>query len=880
MSYNTRNPIGSTDPRDLSDNAKCLDSFANGPEPTYTDRLGANRKSIPGMIAEFETYQLQRGEAFHSAQTNRESAFDAAQASRRSDFATFMDASGFESPVAYIAGLVLSRITQTVSYLGNEYRVKSQLIPLTTTTWATDESKLKLVGDDSLRQEMALAGGSQKVGWSRTILSGTIKTVGEMLSAQAYNVWEYADSIISKPTSDPKTWDWAPAILAAWNDTPVGGSLVIPMGVHIGSPVVLPDKAVNLYCLGEITVADGNWTALYFDGTANVTEYPGTILTGITGGDTKLSFAPGMAPALNPTEYYLVIYSHETSVNRVNEAHYIPYTKRETHALGHYDWSVVDPILFTYMDLTGVTLRFIKKAARSRIVGLTFTPDATTDRTARALLRTRCKSSVTFDDLSINAAAANRYGFGFEMYECLDFVINSPRVVGYNLTGGDSYKIRNFMSAHIVFNDYIDACDADPTSPFNKTERGYAAMYGNMVTFNNCHLNGIDEHYGSRYVVNGGSLSHRGIGFSGRDFTINGLRFTGHGPLFQPRDDAPSCHGTLRINDVELDAVSQLIYGETKDTADPLGRTTPFKLFDRILVDGVTVKGGVQSWDNIISFRGIRNATFTSSKTTLIELKNLRVFSERGNINQCIVQIANMWIGKVLVQDWNIADSATAYRGDIRYLGPIYTVLDVGELEIIDSKLTVYNLRNTSKLNMQGGSLGGSGERLSVAGDQGTVAVSLYGVDIQKPLSETAPVAGVNPSWDIVDCKVRVAPDNLAGRIERGLRNSIGVGVTLPGALVGKLRVYESSSLYIPATILATGSWSVPTIAAGGFVSFDFTVSGVAFGDQVDVSIYPFALFVSPQVTGPDTVKVTLYNGTASAISPGIQGLRFTFRKT
>ncbi|WP_223462680.1 MULTISPECIES: hypothetical protein [unclassified Pseudomonas] len=878
MSYNTRNPIGSTDPRDLSDNAKCLDSFTNGPEPTYTDRLGANRKSIPGMIAEFDTYQLQRGEAFHSAQTNRESVFDAAQASRRSDFATFMDASGFESPEAYIAGLLLSRITQTVSYLGNEYRVKSQFLPLTTTTWATDESKLKLVGDDSLRQEMALAGGSQKVGWSRTILSETIKTVGEMLSAQAYNVWEYADSIISKPTSDPKTWDWSPALIAAWNATPAGGSLVVPLGVHIASAVTLPDKAVNLYCMGPITVADGNWTALYFDGTANVVEYPGTILTGLTASDTKLNFVSGMEPNLNPTEYYLVIYSNEVNVNRVNEAHYTPYLKRETHSLSHYDWSVHDPILYTYNNLVGVTLRFVKKAQRTKIVGLSLVADTTTDRTARDLLRTCYKSCVDFEGLFIDASKANRAGFGFEMFGCFDFVLNSPRVLGYNLTGFDSYKIRNFLSAHLVFNHYIDATDRDVGGI--KTERAYAAMYGNLVLFYNCHLNGIDEHFGSRYIIRGGSLSHRGVGFSGRDFTIDGTRFTGPGVMFQPRDDAPSCSGTLRIDNVELDAVSRLILAETNTTADPLGRTTPFKFFDRVLIDGVVVKGGKQVEDNIISIRGIRSAAkFTSSLTTLFEIKNLKVFSERTTVDQCIVQVANAWIGMLHAKDWEIADSAVAYRGDIRYLGPIYDALNVGELKLTNSRATVYGVRNTAKLTMQGGALAGSGERLLVSGDHGDVTVALSGVDLLKPLSELAPIAGANPTWDIVDCKVAVAPDNLAGRVGRGLRNTIAVGVALPGALVGKLRVYENPSLYIPATILATGSWSVPTIATGGFTSFDFVVSGVVFGDQVDVSIYPFALLVSAQVTGPDTIKVTLYNGTTNAISPGIQGLRFTVRK-
>jgi hypothetical protein len=731
--------------------------------------------------------------------------------------------------------------------------------------------------------ETALANpnvGPGMVGWKRSALSDSIKTIGQMLSAQAYNVWEHANLIISKPTSDHRTWDWAPAIVAAWNATPIGGSLVIPMGVHIGSAVTLTDKAVNLYCMGPITVADGNFTALYFDGTANVTEYPGTILTGIAGGDTKLNFIPGMAPALNPTDYYLVIYSLEANVNRVNETYYIPYSKRETHGLSHYDWSLHDPILYTYADLSGVTLRFIKKAARTKIVGLTLQADASTNRSARDLLRTRCKSCVDFEGLHINSALADRAGFGFEIYECFDFVLNSPRVSGYNVSGVDSYKIRSFMSAHLVFNDYIDATDADPVSPNNKTERAYASMYSNMITFNNCYLNGIDEHYGSRYVINGGSLSHRGIGFAGRDVTINGTKFTGPGALFQPRDDSPSCHGTLLINNVELDAVSQLIQGETGIITDPLGRTTPFKMFDRILVDGVVVKGGLQSWENIISFRGIRNATtFTSSKTTLIDVRNLKVYSERTNVNHSIMQFASIWVETVNAENWEIADSAVAYRGDIRYLGPAYDALNIGELKVANSRVTVYGIRNTAKFTMRGGSLAGSGESLLVEGGFGAVAVSLKGVELNKPLAESVPVAGVNPTWDIVDCTINVAPSNLTGRIARGLRNSIALGVTIPGALVGKLRIYENPAMFSPTTITGSASWTIPAIASGASLPNNFTLAGVAFGDQVDVAIYAPSVSATAQVTTADTIAVVINNNSGTSVTLGAQTLRFTVRK-
>jgi hypothetical protein len=43
--YNTGNPVPSTDPRDLDDNATVFDNLANGTSASYADRLGVQRKS-------------------------------------------------------------------------------------------------------------------------------------------------------------------------------------------------------------------------------------------------------------------------------------------------------------------------------------------------------------------------------------------------------------------------------------------------------------------------------------------------------------------------------------------------------------------------------------------------------------------------------------------------------------------------------------------------------------------------------------------------------------------------------------------------------------------------------------------------------------------
>lgn len=50
--FNTNNPLGSTDYRDLSDNSEVLDQLVNGPLASYMDRLANLRKSWADIEAE------------------------------------------------------------------------------------------------------------------------------------------------------------------------------------------------------------------------------------------------------------------------------------------------------------------------------------------------------------------------------------------------------------------------------------------------------------------------------------------------------------------------------------------------------------------------------------------------------------------------------------------------------------------------------------------------------------------------------------------------------------------------------------------------------------------------------------------------------------
>lgn len=143
---------------------------------------------------------------------------DQLTASYQQMFGEFLDNSNYEQPVAYAAGLSLVRSTQTVLYLGEMYRVAHEYLPLVTTTWAADQSKLLAVGDAVLRQDMADATNpALGVGLSaflRSNLADQITNAQQMLSGQRVNIYEFAKYIPSR-VGPPAAWDWTLATAAA-----------------------------------------------------------------------------------------------------------------------------------------------------------------------------------------------------------------------------------------------------------------------------------------------------------------------------------------------------------------------------------------------------------------------------------------------------------------------------------------------------------------------------------------------------------------------------------------------------------------------------------------------------------------------------------------
>ena len=238
--YNTKNPVPSADARDRYDNSQVFDELINGPAPSTPDRLGVLRQSWAGM----------------------EQAFIGSEADRAAAFQAFLDASGWSSLGTYAAGINIISHTQTVDYQGQPYQLKPSVPAsvdapyVTTGNWAVEGSNFKLVGDNSLRQDLGESTGAGMSGWKRSPLKSAITTAGQMLNAQGRSIWEFADLVTNKPDpANPNTWDWTPAFTKACEGQislfPAGEqcTVVVPPGIYKVSKFVC-GRRVQMYFAG------------------------------------------------------------------------------------------------------------------------------------------------------------------------------------------------------------------------------------------------------------------------------------------------------------------------------------------------------------------------------------------------------------------------------------------------------------------------------------------------------------------------------------------------------------------------------------------------------------------------------------------------------
>lgn len=183
--YNTGNPVGSVDVRDLYDNAQNLDNFSNGTADKYADRFGVSRQSLQGI----------------------------------------RNASQYQVLGAYAAGLVFTSQNQVFSYIGEFYAPGPSItLPYTTTgAGAPEIAKFRSVGDAVLRSDLAI---NNNVAKGAALVGFRLRTVHSRLDDDVhvgdYDTtggadWTAAFTAASAAANARGCRVFVPATLAAYN---------------------------------------------------------------------------------------------------------------------------------------------------------------------------------------------------------------------------------------------------------------------------------------------------------------------------------------------------------------------------------------------------------------------------------------------------------------------------------------------------------------------------------------------------------------------------------------------------------------------------------------------------------------------------------------
>lgn len=224
--FNTGNPVGSSDPRDLFDNAVVTDNLVTGAGAAYSDRLGKSRKSWQGM---------------------------------EDEFAAFIAASGYGFVGDYAAGTEITGYNQVVRDTSGEFwRLSgSTALPYITTGAGLPEGgAFVAVGDAALRQEL---NGPLSSGQGASLVNGAAIYVENVAELEALSLAEGVNVYLTQEGR--------------------AGEFV----VKTGTPPSDPQKGIY------IVLANGNYAERLFEGSVHV-EWFGPAATSTVNAITDLGY--------------------------------------------------------------------------------------------------------------------------------------------------------------------------------------------------------------------------------------------------------------------------------------------------------------------------------------------------------------------------------------------------------------------------------------------------------------------------------------------------------------------------------------------------------------------------------------------------------------
>lgn len=230
--YNTGNPIGSTDPRDLYDNAQNYDFALNSlTEAIWLDRFGVGRRTWYGLEVMV------------------------ADAAAAYGIITLTGVSFTTGATVHLNEALLNTANNEYYKWTGTFPPDGKIVPPSSSPESTGgigPGKWLSVGDAALRQQ--LASDSDSLGdalvTTKQPFTGAKKQTVHTKLAQVINVLDF-DGVVGDGVNDDTA-----GIQAAVDATPEGGTLNIPSGIFVLTDEIIIDKSITIKGPGGRILSD------------------------------------------------------------------------------------------------------------------------------------------------------------------------------------------------------------------------------------------------------------------------------------------------------------------------------------------------------------------------------------------------------------------------------------------------------------------------------------------------------------------------------------------------------------------------------------------------------------------------------------------------
>ena len=418
-----------------------------------------------------------------------------------------------------------------------------------------------------------------------------------------------------------------------------GDTIIVPNGIYKwdgSSGIKLITKRVNIEFRGKIEASPTENHLFEFKPPAS--DYQ--IINGADFFNTApAKFSTGLSvkyvPADLPHEYFISLESTEVLIMRSGFVD--PYYKNITVDIIDSTWKLRNPLPLGFTDLSKLKVHLIKKSKqRMWVKGLNIKSTSIPVGQASRYVHCMYMNAVDFIDCSIDQSDFKNHGSMIALTRCLDVTGKGILLDGSNANNGDSYGILNSISSYLTFNNIRSQNDG-----IAKVSRGYEGRHGYNVTFNNCLLNGIDDHWGIDYIIDDVKMV-RGVGMAGGGVTI--LNSTSQGDLFTQRTDTPYNDGSLIIKNSKAVGRLALFTGNTYEIATD--NLTDHKYFNVIDID-VGMRDMTNTASSAVTFKEF-NATLPlekRNKTSEIIIRNATCVSLNNNNPTKLIEYWQQFVG-------------------------------------------------------------------------------------------------------------------------------------------------------------------------------------------------------------------------------------------